>query len=385
MDERQQLLLWQWSTAAQMTSLAMIATFFVLLARSSRRGELRWWAFAWSANLFALVVTLVFWNLQPASLVPLVTGLYVASKTAFVLLFTEGVWAVVRPGTRLLSPATLGGIVTAYGLVAAAFLGSIPAIGVVQHVTLAVVFLPLVAVTARAPGLLWLSAGVAVRGLLAAAEAGAYGLQLSGAAGHAWQPAAAAFMSASSAFDMGAEWLLVLGSVLAVTARTQRDLETTNRELLAAHEQLRLVADRDPLTTLANRRSLGEVFRAVQPAGAMLLFFDLDDFKALNDRYGHLGGDACLRDFAGALRDSFRPDDYVIRYGGDEFLVVARGMDLASAVSRVEDLLTRTGRARPDTPPYAFSVGMAELAAGGHPEAALLEADAAMYRAKAGK
>lgn len=383
MDERQQLLLWQWSTAAQMTSLAMIATFFVLLARSSRRGELRWWAFAWSANLFALVVTLVFWNLQPASLVPLVTGLYVGSKTAFVLLFVQGVWTVVRPGSRLLSPATLGGLVAAYGVFAAVFLGSIPAIGVVQHVTLAVVFLPLVVVTARTPGLLWLSAGVAVRGLLAAAEAGAYGLQLSGAAGHPWQPAAAAFMSASSAFDMGAEWLLVLGSVLAVTARAQRDLEATNRELLAAHEQLRLIADRDPLTTLANRRSLPEVLRAVQPAGAMLLFFDLDGFKALNDRHGHLAGDGCLRDFAGALRDCFRPDDYVIRYGGDEFLVVARGMDTASAVSRLEELSARIRRQRPDIPPYAFSVGMAELAAGGHPEAALLEADAAMYRAKA--
>lgn len=385
MDERQQLLLWQWSTAAQMTSLAMIATFFVLLARSSRRSELRWWALAWSANLFALVVTLVFWNLQPASLVPLVTGLYVGSKTAFVLLFVEGVRAVVRPGTGLLRPTTLAGIVTAYGLFAAAFLGSIPAIGVVQHATLALVFLPLAGLIARAPGLLWLSAGVAVRGLLAAAEAGAYGLQLSGAAGRPWQPAAAAFMSASSAFDMGAEWLLVLGSVLAVTARTQRDLEATNRELLAAHEQLRLVADRDPLTTLANRRSLAEVFRAVQPAGAILLFFDLDGFKALNDRHGHLAGDGCLRDFAGALRDSFRPDDFVIRYGGDEFLVVARGMDVASAVSRVENLSARIGRERPGMPPYAFSVGMAELAAGGHAEATLLEADAAMYRAKADK
>ena len=59
MTGHEQLLLWQWSTAAQMMSLAMIATFFVLLARSSRRRELHWWALAWSANLFALVVTIL--------------------------------------------------------------------------------------------------------------------------------------------------------------------------------------------------------------------------------------------------------------------------------------------------------------------------------------
>jgi len=385
MTGHEQLLLWQWSTAAQMTSLAMIATFFVLLARSSRRSELRWWALAWTANLLALVVTLVFWKLQPAAMVPLVAGLYVGAKTAFVLLFLEGVWAVARPGARFMTATTLAGIVVIYALIAAVFLHSIPAIGVVQHFSLALVFLPLVAVTTQAPGLLWLSAGVAVRGLLALAEAGAYALQLTGPVGQDWQAGAAAFMSASSAFDMGAEWLLVLGSVLAVAARAERDLQATNRELLAAQENLRMVADRDPLTTLANRRVLPEVLRAVQPAGAMLLFFDLDGFKALNDEHGHLAGDRCLREFAGALRDSFRPDDYVIRYGGDEFLVVAHGMDRAAAIARLDDLSSRVRQHHPDVPPYDFSVGMSELPANGHPDAALVQADAEMYRAKAVK
>lgn len=385
MTGQEQLLLWQWSTAAQMASLAMIATFFVLLARSSRRAGLRWWALAWSANLLALCVTLFFWKLQPAAMLPLIAALYVGAKTSFVLLFLEGVWAVARPGARLMRDSTLAGIVIAYGLAAAAFLHTIPAIGVVQHLTLALVFLPLVAVTTTAPGLLWLSIGVAVRGLLALAAAGAYGLQLVGPEGQPWRTGAAAFMSASSAFDMGAEWLLVLGCVLAVAARAERDLQATNRELLAAQENLRMVADRDPLTALANRRVLPEVLRAVQPDGAMLLFFDLDGFKALNDRHGHPAGDRCLREFAGALRDSFRPDDYVIRYGGDEFLVVARGMDRTAAIARLEDLTSRVRHHREDAPPYDFSVGMSELPANGHPETALAQADAEMYRAKAVK
>jgi len=385
MTEHYQLLLWQWSTAAQMTSLAMIATFFVSLARSSRRPELGWWALAWSANLVALVVTLVFWRLQPAAMVPVVAGLYVGAKTAFVVLFAAGVWTVARPGAALPRPLVLVSIVLGYGVAAALFLRSIPTIGVVQHGTLALVFLPLVALTPPSPGLLWLTAGVAVRGLLAVTEALAYGVQLTGTLGQAWQPGAAAFMSASSAFDMGAEWLLVLGSVLAVAARAERDLQVTNRELLAAQEELRMVADRDPLTALANRRALPEVFRAVQPAGAMLLFFDLDGFKALNDRHGHPAGDRCLREFAGALRDSFRPDDHVIRYGGDEFLVVARGMDRGSAIARLDDLTSRVRHHRQDAPSYDFSVGMSELPAHGHPETALAQADADMYRAKATK
>ena len=385
MDQQQQLLLWQWSTAVQMTSLAMIATFFVLLTRFGRRTELRWWALSWIANLVALVVTLVFWYARPDSLPPLIAGLYVGSKTAFVLLFVQGAWSVARPGRRLISATTLAALVVAAGVVAAWFLRSIAAIGVAQHVTMAVVFLPLALVMARAPGLLWLAGGLAVRGALASAEAAAYGLQVTGSWGAGWRDAAATFMSASSAFDMSAEWLLVLGSVLAVSARAQRDLQVTNNELLAAQEHLRMVADRDPLTTLANRRALPEVFRAVQPVGAMLLFFDLDGFKELNDRHGHLSGDRCLRHFAGALRDSFRPDDFVIRYGGDEFLVVARGMDRISAVARVEDLTVRIRRHRQDGPLYDFSVGMAELLADGHPEAALRAADAEMYRVKAVK
>ena len=52
--DQQQLLLWQWSSAVQVTSLAMIAAFFALLARFNPRAELRWWTFAWLANLVAL-------------------------------------------------------------------------------------------------------------------------------------------------------------------------------------------------------------------------------------------------------------------------------------------------------------------------------------------
>jgi diguanylate cyclase (GGDEF)-like protein len=85
------------------------------------------------------------------------------------------------------------------------------------------------------------------------------------------------------------------------------------------------------------------------------------------------------------LRDSFRPDDYVIRYGGDEFLVVAQGLDRTAALARVDDLKTRLTRDPWEGLVCGFSVGMSELAAGGQPETALKAADAAMYESKGTK
>jgi diguanylate cyclase (GGDEF)-like protein len=260
-------------------------------------------------------------------------------------------------------------------------------VGIVQHFTMGLLLaigFGLILKRPRDAGLTWLAAGFLGRSVLSFVEAAAYALQLApaDAVAPALRAATATFLAAHSSFDSGTEWLLALGCVLALSERAQRELRRYNRDLLDAQEGLRKLVDRDPLTGLANRRSLDEIFRRVRPEGATLLFFDLDDFKQVNDWHGHQAGDDCLRTFAAALGESFRSADVLVRYAGDEFLVVARGLDESQAEERIQLVRQRLGKARGDGPLVTFSVGISTLEAGGDPEAALKAADESMYRAK---
>jgi diguanylate cyclase (GGDEF)-like protein len=386
-----ELLLWRWSTAVQATSLVTIALFFLVLARSVRLAEVRWWAIAWVANLAALGATLFFWYFQPAGWAfLLVRALYMAAKTTFVALLVHGGWTLKRPGGWLASPRRALAGVALYAVVGAILTPTIDRLGLVQNlVTGALLAAGAVALAARPreTGLGWLATGLLIRAGLSLAETVAYALQLSppGALPPIVVAWAGSFLAASSSFDSGAEWLVALGSVLALSERVQRELRQSNSGLLAAQEDLRRLADRDPLTALANRRHLPEAFRAVQPQGALLLFFDLDGFKQINDRYGHQVGDECLRRFAAALRECFRPADVLVRYGGDEFLVVASGLDDDGGHNRVARLRDRLRFAPGAGPALSFSVGTARLAAGGQPDEALKAADQSMYAAKAAR
>jgi diguanylate cyclase (GGDEF)-like protein len=134
-----------------------------------------------------------------------------------------------------------------------------------------------------------------------------------------------------------------------VLLRRQHELEAVVEhrtfELSQANEKLQEISVNDPLTGLRNRRFVNEHLDAESaitlrrynawladpasppPFDADILFYliDLDNFKAINDGYGHIAGDALLTGMSALLQDVFRGSDFVARWGGDEFLAIARG------------------------------------------------------------
>jgi diguanylate cyclase (GGDEF)-like protein len=377
-----ELLLYRWSTLAQFVSDAMIMAFLLVLYRSAGRAELKFQVMAWAANAAALGITVCYWLLHPEHdwmLRTMAMG-YVASKTAFACLLVAGVLAlsgrVVK--RRRLCAALLGCLV--YGAGVALAFRSIDELGMFGAAALGVVLWVAVAIVVREKplGWHWLAAGIAVRAAFAVVEALAYLSQLLSI--ELLPPTlVASYLAAHSSFDGAAEWMIVLGCVLAMYRIIAAELADSNREMSAAREHMRELAESDMLTGLANRRTLMPALRATHAQGAAILFFDLDDFKDINDRYGHQMGDACLKRFANILRANFRPGDTLIRYAGDEFIVVAPAVRPESMGARIAAARAQLGEAGDGTPPIGFSGGLAFLDADGDIETAVAAADSAMY------
>jgi diguanylate cyclase (GGDEF)-like protein len=168
-----------------------------------------------------------------------------------------------------------------------------------------------------------------------------------------------------------------------------RDLGRMAEQELAALQ----MATMDELTLLSNRRgfealaghALGLCRRQGLPAS--LLFFDLDGFKSVNDRYGHAEGDRALVEFARLFRQAHRESDVVGRHGGDEFVALLTGAgpdEVRLAVQRLRWALDAHDRRTCRGYALRFSVGTARYDPARHASVAALiaDADAAMYRDK---
>ena len=152
------------------------------------------------------------------------------------------------------------------------------------------------------------------------------------------------------------------------------------------------IADRDALTPLLNRRALvrelGRIRTFAQRYGsaASLVYFDLDDLKSVNDRFGHAAGDAALKAVAERLRANVRDSDIVGRMGGDEFAVILVQADRATAEAKASSL-ARAVESEPLrfgdwTAPLHVSFGVCEIGQDSDPEAIVAQADAAMFARK---
>lgn len=165
-------------------------------------------------------------------------------------------------------------------------------------------------------------------------------------------------------------------------------------ELEKALEEVRSVAFLDPLTGALNRRGFDrayerELARARRNGSRLaLVMIDLDDFKALNDRYGHLAGDKALVHLVRVLHDSMRPSDVLCRFGGEEFVMMLPDTGADDACTAVRRFLSEfSSRAVPGIgQAMTFSAGVVEHEYFESLDEAILRVDTATYAAKrAGK
>lgn len=172
-------------------------------------------------------------------------------------------------------------------------------------------------------------------------------------------------------------------------AERTRELSWVNQQLQRQLDENRELAERDALTRIANRYRLEKALqleceraqRFRQPLS--LIAMDLDDFKPINDRYGHAHGDAALVRVVDGLRTSLREQDLLARWGGDEFVIVMPQSSLGEALEVAERLRQAMAQIEPvGDCRLTMSYGVVQWEEGEDQHALLARADKALYRAK---
>jgi diguanylate cyclase (GGDEF)-like protein len=372
------------SIAVQFAVVICLFGYFLLLWRMVKLREVRIWTAAWLADAVALAAVFIH---AYASIPPIghrtTLVVFLAGKATFAVLIVAGARHHLRPGVEAkLSPLTLCILVALWSLILgfavpslwqaqlaeSALVGSLLSVGAV-----AVIKHPRSSVSR------WFGWAMLVEGGLFLLSAGLLAPGLWG------NRSGFTYLTYASFADAWVELMLALACIAVIADRREELLHYANRELLQSQERLRRLVDTDPLTNLSNRRSFRKSMDSVVNTGGAFIFIDINKFKQINDLFGHRVGDATLQRLANLIVEQFRPGDHAIRWGGDEFLIVAPGMDQESATARIAAIREGAKRPAEDCPAFSIAVGISELVPGGDPTAALEEADRRMFAEKRGR
>ncbi|PCH99409.1 MAG: hypothetical protein COB76_05800 [Alphaproteobacteria bacterium] len=202
-------------------------------------------------------------------------------------------------------------------------------------------------------------------------------------------------MSVEDMRDANNLWRLTKAALAAVR-NLQGDLNDAKGELIRRQNRihaLERIATTDELTNLTNRRGFLDAFEKEmdrtnrnQVRGGLVIMIDMDNFKSINDTYGHAAGDEALRIVAQTLQAHIRRMDIAARMGGDEFILLFSNADRIGAVDRAQKLARKlnslTLKWEGNRIPIRASLGIQSYQKGDTIEKIFSEADARMYKAK---
>jgi diguanylate cyclase len=145
-----------------------------------------------------------------------------------------------------------------------------------------------------------------------------------------------AFLAFTGFYDLFLQMLFGIGLIIWAMEDTERRLTTVHARAVDDTQRSKRRAQIDPLTEAYNRFFLDDLrpMLAREPSGGSIVLIDVDGLKTINDKEGHEEGDKAIWTVASAIKKLIRGDDYLIRWGGDEFLVVLPGMDQEVAKKR---------------------------------------------------
>jgi diguanylate cyclase (GGDEF)-like protein len=369
------------SIAVQFAVVTCLFAYFLLLGRMIKLREVGLWMSAWLADAFALAAVFVH---AYAALPPvghrIALILYLAGKAVFAILIVAGARNHLQPGvTREVSPTVLLAFVAVWSVSLGSAVTNLWHAQLAESTLVGVIFIVGGVVVLRNPRSIvsrWLGWAMLFEGAIFSYSAlllipGFWGNQ-----------SGFAYLTYSSFVDAAAELMLALACIAVIADRREEQLQYANRELLESQQRLSRLVDTDPLTNLSNRRAMRRAVESAIETGGAIIFIDINRFKEVNDLFGHSVGDTTLQRLARLITEQFRPEDHVIRWGGDEFLVIAPGMDVVSARARIAAIRASLRHPSEKTPAFSIAAGIAELFPGGDPTAALEEADRKMYAEK---